>query len=338
MKNFTKLFAGIAGVLFMFSVSVVAQVTYSDNFDAAHDYLSDGAAGTIWEDFFVNHGSADPEEQWGEILALNTTDSAGVLTFTTCSVWWSDFDNNNGPLLYRRLPAGHDFEMSVKIASGDFESFNGVRLAYLAGGLYLGNPDSTVQDFIFYYLFDRSEWSCIYNFTDINDGARTENFTNDFALSGAEYPWMKITKTGTDLYGYVSTDGTTWEEHFAETRDDLDMDLLVGIAVATFTDDTGTVKFESFSLTDLDAIDAIKNVDISNNVKVYYSSSHQAIIVNAADAKNIDLVQLVNLDGRIIKDIRNVGTRTEIVVPQKGLYLVSIQRNGQSYTEKVVVK
>jgi hypothetical protein len=335
MKKFTKL-ASITGLLLFFAMPLMAQATYTDNFDVAHDYLSEGTSGTMWDGYFVNHGSGPADEQFGIIDALNTNDSAGFLSFTTTSSWWAELDYNNGPMLYKNLPAGHDFELTVKVPWGDFVDYTEESVDYLAGGLMVRNPDSLAQDYIFYYVFDRIEWNCVFNFTDIDDGTRTENFTNDFALSVADYPWLKLTKEGSVYTGYVSTDGTTWEEHFQEERDDLDMDLQVGLAVATYTDNTGNVMFDDFKLYDPQGTTGIKLIDQGSHVHVFYRPSVQSIVVNATDA--MDVVQLVTLDGRVIVEKRNIGNRVELYVPQKGLYLVSVQKGSQVNTEKIVVK
>ncbi|UCH14188.1 MAG: T9SS type A sorting domain-containing protein [Bacteroidales bacterium] len=335
MKKSTKLITGIFAVLILFSVSSMAQVTYTDEFGVSRDYLTEGTDGTIWDGYLINHGTGD---NLGELIALNTSDSAGVLSFTTSYTWWAEADYNDGAILYKMIPAGHDFEMSVQVVGGNFESFTGEPLDYLASGFMIQNPDSSMQDYIFFIAFDRPVWNCVWNFNSVDDGIRTENFTNDFALTLAEWPWVKFTKVGDVCTGYVSQDGETWEEHYSEERDDLNMELRVGLGHAVYSGEEGLARFDHFKLVDLSAEpQALKDIETEGRIEAYYSAINQSIVISSSDKKNIDLIKLLSVDGKVIKKINNTGNRFEISVLQRGLYIVLAECNGMVFTEKVIV-
>lgn len=335
MKKSTKLITSIFAVLILFSISSMAQVEYIDEFDVSRDYLTEGTEGTIWDGYLINHGTGD---NGGELIALNTSDSAGVLSFTTAYTFWAEADYNDGAILYKMIPAGHDFELSVQVVGGNFESFTGEPFDYLASGFMIQNPDSTMQDYIFFIAFDRPVWSCVWNFNSVDDGIRTENFTNDFALTLAEWPWAKFVKAGDVCTGYVSQDGVTWEEHYSEERDDLNMELRVGLGHATYSGEECLARFDHFKLIDNSEVpQAVKDVELNNKIKVYYKAANQSIVINSFNKNNIDLIKLLRVDGKVIKKVNNAGNRFEIPVSQHGLYIVVAECDGKVFAEKVVV-
>jgi hypothetical protein len=107
-----KLSAAIA--LLISALFTQAQTTYTDNFSTAHNYLSDGVAGTIWDGVYL--GADAFAQPMGTGVApgkiLSATASNGVLSVTSLQTDWED-KADDGFFLYKIVTG--DFDMSVEV-------------------------------------------------------------------------------------------------------------------------------------------------------------------------------------------------------------------------------
>ena len=83
---------------------------FSDGFDTAHNYLADGAAGTMWDGFLVNFTNGNAVAT----LADADTSSEQSLTFQSTTGDWEK-DEADGLLIFK-IVAG-DFDAHVRIVS-----------------------------------------------------------------------------------------------------------------------------------------------------------------------------------------------------------------------------
>jgi hypothetical protein len=337
MKNFTiKLFALTAFVLLTYAAK--AQVTYQDDFSTVRNYLTEGVTGTIWDALIVNdtiEGSGAPA---GQLFRIDTDTVPGTLTIRSSNTTWGG-PNCNGVLLCKVLPADHSFTATVKIVGGDLNSWNGA-LDYMCSGLLVRNPDVNAADFVDVWAFDRSNWTAVHLFEDWDDDTETETATAD-AVSILDNPWLKLERVGNDFTGYWGPDGAAWTELQSVTRDDLaGMELQVGIAHSLNTANIGHALFDDFKLVDNDSIGgtAIENVDLNNNLSVFYKPIQRSIVVSLVNDQIINSVQLVSMDGKMITKLIGTGNRIEIAAPQNGLYIVLVESNGNTLAKKIIIR
>ena len=98
-KGFTNVFA-----------VTVRPPTFTDEFNAAHDYVANGAAGSPWDGIYLNQGDI-PETGYagtGSTSAANA--SGGVLAVTNQVGGWAG-DQNDGFFLFKYVPG--DFQAAV---------------------------------------------------------------------------------------------------------------------------------------------------------------------------------------------------------------------------------
>ncbi|MBP1669332.1 MAG: hypothetical protein H6Q21_1698 [Bacteroidetes bacterium] len=161
------------------------------------------------------------------------------------------------------------------------------------------------------------------------------------AVSVADNPWIMLERFGDEYTVYFGPDGTNWTP-VAEPvlREDLaGMELEVGIAFASQTENSGSVLFDNFTLDCPECpSNSVKSVDSDNNLNVNYIASQRSIIVRLADGKDIQSVQLVSMDGKMISKVTANNNRVDIAAPQNGIYIVLVESNGSSIAKKVVVR
>jgi regulation of enolase protein 1 (concanavalin A-like superfamily) len=272
------------------------------------------------------------------VYRLDTDTVPGTLTINSSDSYWGT-SNCNGVLLCKAIPADKDFTAQVQIVGGDLVSWNGA-IDYNCPGLLVRNPDVNAADFVDIWAFDRDNWTAVTLFESWDDDVETEVATAD-AVSVGDNPWVKLERSGNDFTVYFGPDGVTWTPVAdAVTREDLaGMELEIGIAHASQAANVCAASFDNFKLDCPTCQSAgIKAVDYNNNLNVNYIVSQRSIVVSLADGKDINSVQLVSMDGKMISRETVNTNRIEIAAPQNGLYIVLIESNGSNLAKKVVVR
>ncbi len=229
-------------VAVILSVSTMVQAgTFTDSFDAAHDYLTQGVEGTGW-DGFVGRGAGEA------VSALNaSTDRAGALYMASTGAYWSDPWSPLGPFLY-------------KVVQGDFVAT--VRVSDYATGVYYNNcglmarvanaaDAGAGEDWISIDYFPLYGVGNIVRYAENN--ARSEDVGGNGTGTNA-HRYLQLERVGNTFYLRTSTDGVTWVNYpdasfTGLNRPDLDgLAVQVGIHQATFSSALGYVVFEDFSV------------------------------------------------------------------------------------------
>lgn len=121
----------------------------------------------------------------------------------------------------------------------------------------------------------------------------------------------------------------------------IDNDLYTSTPIYTYNEIQGPVNYNgtNFSISPRDISDLAQNLapatlinDVQTEVKIYASFSD---IVT--DHSNLYNVEIYNLAGQKVKELSGVEGRTEINM-EKGVYIVRLQSENTSLTEKVLVK
>jgi len=220
------IYAAFSAVVLAAGAAVQAEV-FIDDFNTPHDYVANGAAGTIWDDFF----GLLPGET---VDALNaSTDRAGQLYVASTNGVWAEPWTPLGPFLY-------------KVVRGDF-------IATVQVTDYAGTPDAWVlsndgglmarayrddagpgEDWVSIDYFPI--WTCGNFLWSANDNVRTEHGHNGKEFDADRY--LQLERSGNVFHARTSPDGVTWTEHPMSplTRNDLQgLPLMVGIRQANYT-------------------------------------------------------------------------------------------------------
>jgi len=213
---------------------------FRDGFDTAHDYVTDGVAGTGW-DGFLGKG---PNET---VTTLNASQSRpGQLYIESTLSYWSEPWAPLGPFLYKVVKG--DFVATVKVTD-----YAGTATAWVyhndCGLMARAEPADAGpgEDWVAIDYFPI--WSCGNFVRTADDNVRTENGHNgkQFNLD----PWLQLERQGNTFHFRTSTDGVTWTEMSVSplVRDDLaNVPLQVGLAHAVFSDAVGYAAFDEFTI------------------------------------------------------------------------------------------
>lgn len=332
-KTFTLL-------LLLFAISNIclfAQIT--DDFTDAHDYTT-GVEGTIWDGVKVNDGNLEVAEV-AEIVALNTVLNPEALTFTTVYSYFAG-NNDNGVMLYKNVPAGSDFSITVQIVGGTFPTISEDTVAYLMVGPIARADDPDSVKFIALQAFDRPEWGAVYGFRNINMDPEENWITTDGdenPVSIASHPWMRLEKVGSTYTGSISTDGASWYAYWSEDRPDMDAyPLQVGLYNATYTDQEGTVVFDNVTITG--SALSIPNLH-DNEIAFYYSVLDHSIRFNSiSDISNtIQQIQIVSMTGKVMSTVNDFSSSAiDVSDYTEGIYIVVVKTvDGKNFSEKVTI-
>lgn len=336
MKNFTQLSMIIVFIL-IGNYSLFAQeVTTTDDFSVSHDYLTDGVAGTKWDGLKVDAGFLEVATP-AVLNALNTKDTIGTLSFSTTSSYWSG-DNDNGIFLYKNVAADADFEVSVKIAGGDFPSNGATAVPYLMAGPLVRRADTI--SFLACQAFD--QYSTGYGLRSIpaslSSTANEENWTATDAegtdITTTAFPYMKLTRVGSVYTASCSADGVKWFDYQKNERPDLSGHALqIGLYNATYTENAGNVIFDDFKLIVKEGISAVTSSKV-NPIKAYGRTG--SITVNSS--KEISSLKLIGIDGSEKLNLKNVNASSySFAVEKQGVYILKTVVEGKSYSQKVLV-
>ena len=201
---------------------------YTDNFQASHDYLANGVAGTIWDGFIynVNGGSCNVTTADANIS------NANELTLASDDGNWEG-SGDDGVFLYKSVTG--DFDASVRVVGADTPVYNDMGLMARQGGV-----DSSHENYIAARYFAAGGY---------NSTRNTVNSSSSDADQSGLQPWLRLTRVGNVFTTYRSTDGRNWTQMTAVARNDLNgVTMRVGLWEATFSGNTGTVQFDNFQL------------------------------------------------------------------------------------------
>lgn len=173
-------------LLLVFASTAVAVI---EDFDVAHDYVTDGVGGTIWSGIM----------NAGNMSVGNTNDNPGYLTIDGTGNW--NGNETTGPFLYKEVTG--DFIAEAHQLVG-VNSAGGL-MVRLGGNLALGGAGEDNM-----WLATWSSWNVGSIFWPTNNGSRPErDITWDGDATGGP-TWTRVERQGANFYWSRSYDGVTW--------------------------------------------------------------------------------------------------------------------------------
>jgi len=201
-----------------------------DGFDTAHNFLTDGVAGTIWDGFLVNFTNGNTVVT----LADANVSSEQCLTFQSAKGRW-EHGNADGILLFK-MAAG-DFDAQVRVVS-----MNNVQWHDAGLMARVPEPDDAGPG---------EDWVTIKHaaFSSQNGHRSVDNGVTSTREAAGLQPWLRLVRSSNLFTTYRSQDGVTWTLVGESVRNDMDgLAVQVGIWHATFNDNSGTAVFDNFTL------------------------------------------------------------------------------------------
>ena len=230
----------IVMALLLTMTGVVGAEVFSDSFEVAHDFVTDGVAGTDWDGFL---GLGDNET----VDALNASmDRAGELYMASTGAYYHEPWEPLGPLLYKVVEG--DFVATVKVT--DYAGTADVPVYHNNCGLIARAMPEDAGDGEDWVALDYFPiWSCGNFVRTADDDVRTENGHNSKAFDLD--PYLQIERVGNTFHFRTSADGVTWTEMAVSpiTRDDFaDLPLQIGLYQATYNTEQGYVAFDDITI------------------------------------------------------------------------------------------
>jgi hypothetical protein len=203
---------------------------FIDDFNTPRDYVANGTAGTIWDDFIGWYT--------GETVdALNASiDRPGQLYLASTNAVWAEPWDPLGPFLFKVVRG--DFIATVQVT--DYAGTPDAWVLSNDGGLMARAFKSPVdaagpgEDWVSIDYFPI--WTCGNFLWSANDNVRTEHGHNGKEFDADRY--LQLERNGNVFHARTSPDGVTWTEHPMSplTRNDFNgLPLMVGIRQANYT-------------------------------------------------------------------------------------------------------
>ncbi len=215
---------------------------FVDDFETARDYVVDGTAGTIWDDFIG----------W---MAGETVDSLnasllrpGQLYIASVNGTWDSPWSPLGPFIYKVVKG--DFIASVKVT--DYAGTSAAPVLHNDGGLMaraFRSDAGAGEDWVSIDYFPI--WNCGNFLWMANDNVRNEAWGCNNGKRWNLDPWLQLERKGSVFHARTSQDGVNWTEMpcSPKTRADLaGVPLMVGLRHATYSSTLGYVAFDDFRL------------------------------------------------------------------------------------------
>jgi len=218
--------------VFCFQPLCAQQLKLIDRFEAAHNFLSEGCAGTSWDGFL---GSGERE------TADRIEIADGALHLQSTKGRYQEAWNPLGPLLYKNVTT--DFKATVRIA--DYQSLsynNGGIMARVTNDLDAGKGEDWISvDYFPIYggIYARMA----------DNGRRAEKGSNGQGRNADRF--LQMERKGNLFFLRHSNDGKSWQDLNGSPfqRSDLvNVPLQVGLFQATYSNKQGQVSFDDFSL------------------------------------------------------------------------------------------
>jgi regulation of enolase protein 1 (concanavalin A-like superfamily) len=235
-----KLIYGVCVTALLSLSGVIQAGVFSDSFDVAHDYLTQGVEGTAWDGFL---GLA-PGETASALDA--STSRPGQLFLESAGAYWHEPWTPLGPFLYKMVEG--DFIATVKVS--DYAGTAAAPVYHNNCGLLaraLPDDAGPGEDWVALDYFPI--WNCGNFVRSADDNVRTENGNNGRAFNLD--PWLQVERQGNTFHFRTSSDGITWTEMSQSplTRNDLaDVPLQVGLYQGTYSADSGYAAFDDFKV------------------------------------------------------------------------------------------
>jgi hypothetical protein len=219
-----------------FGLSVGAG-TFTDNFNAPHNFLTDGMVGSQWEGlmFGANQGNPVTTADWD----AGITDTQSLTIRSTGGAWNAA---NDGPFMWKMVTG--DFNVKVYISAFTTAAYN-------CAGLMARNPDTTNgQNYFYLCYFGHPEWSADTIIRNTINSATTE--IDNVPSGSTRWPsppyWLQIIREGNTFNGYASTNGTDYEYIYSTERTDMPDQIQVGIFQATYSGEQGLAQLRDYVL------------------------------------------------------------------------------------------
>jgi len=214
--------------------------TFQDDFSVAHDFATDGVAGTAYDGL-----AGDINDVNG--VADTSMSRDGQLYLESVNAVWAEPWSPLGPFLYKVVSGNFIATVKVTGYAGDPNNW----VYHNSCGLMVRNvADADAgagEDWVSLDYFPI--WSCGNFVRSADDGARTENGHNRQGWN--LQPYLQIERVGNTFHFRVSPDGQTWTEMARSPLERKDFDGLavqVGLQHATFSDSVGFAAFDDFSI------------------------------------------------------------------------------------------
>ncbi len=222
------------------ATSLAAQDLLTDDFDASHDYLADGVAGTIWDGFLVNGGTY-PGQNCVPTAANAGLSAPGRLTLESQYGDW-EHAYDDGLLLY--LDVAGDFVADLEVGAAGSLPYNDLGL--MARVATEGDDDSAAgegEDFVAARYFACLGLNSIRN----EDDGVASNFD-----SSELWPFLQLERRGAHFFVRRRLSlADPWQEMLGSPLARLDLlglPLQVGIWQATFSSNVDSAQLESFAI------------------------------------------------------------------------------------------
>ncbi len=220
-------------------ISPVQGAVFSDNFDAAHDYLATAVAGTGW-DGFLGLGAGE------KASAINASVArTGQLYLESTGAVLDDPWTAMPPFLYKMVEG--NFVATVKVtdyagteAAPVYSNNCGLMARAILGDAGEGEDWISVDYFPI--------WGCGNMTRMADDGIRSEPCNNGLAWKAGTY--LQLERRGDTFYARQSTDGQTWTPMCNPiVRKDLaGIPLQVGLFQCAYSDALSYAAFDNFSV------------------------------------------------------------------------------------------
>ena len=252
-------YATFGGVISSNNPVVVAHIpSFSDNFSAAHNYLSGGVTGTMWDGVYLGAGAFPGQTLGGTGGSMGICDASittnNVLTVQSTETYWAGAPDD-GFLLFKNIPG--NFQAAVQVASIDRNTndvgsvgfdFVGLmaRRAQPDGSPSVVGTNAPAENWVYWGEFEQFSDSTESRFA-LNGGdnqrANFDNATNNF--------WLLMVRSGDTFTFYRRTDSQSpWVPQLSSQTivqpNLLGVPLQVGLFQALYSANVGTVTFGNF--------------------------------------------------------------------------------------------
>lgn len=300
------IYAVFSAVVLAAGAAAQAEV-FIDDFNTPHNYVADGAAGTIWDDFF----GLLPGET---VDALNASmDRPGQLFVSSSNGAWAEPWDSLGPFLYKVVKG--DFIATVKLSDYSYTpNTQGYDNQYYHNNCGLmarayHDDAGAGEDWVSIDYFPI--WTCGNFVRAADNDVRFEYCHNgqyrrplDDAYPGVKLidPYLRLERKGNTFHFWTSSDGVNWTEMRCHSalplkRDDLQgLPLMVGLFQCTHSTNFGYAAFEDFTLEVIvwlkahDPVPADRAVNITSNQIRWlpgdYAAQHDVYIGTSFDDVN----------------------------------------------------